>query len=83
MPRPGTDISGLRQPYNRYPSWPASDVRLSKSGSSKSVSGELGQPQTAPAAVNRKYCMQVIRPSYALIALKVIFIAKKFYIEQL
>ena len=56
MARSGGD-NALRQPYNRYPSWPASsgDSRLSRSGSTKSVSGE-GQPHTAPAAItsNRK-----------------------------
>ena len=58
MSRASGGDSTLRQPYNRYPSWPASsgDNRLTRSGSTKFVSGDQSQPHTAPAAItsNRK-----------------------------
>ena len=58
MPRSGADVNTLRQPYNRYPSWPApsGDARLTRMGVNKSLG--LDQPQTAPAAIsgsNRKF----------------------------
>ena len=63
MPRSTGDVSAQRQPYNRYPSWPApsGDARLTLMGIKKTVG--IDEPHTAPAVIsgsNRKFTVNFL-----------------------